>query len=63
MISVKEIKKTMDGGNPAKWGEATKQFVKAQHKRSTGRVTFQGQVYNFLERPSGYICIIYHVFV
>lgn len=46
----------------AEWGEATRSYVRAQ-RRNAGRATFQGQVYNFLERPNGWKCIIYHVAV
>lgn len=46
---------------PHEWGEATRSYVKSQ--RRAGRATFQGQVYNFLERPVGWKCIIYHVLV
>lgn len=52
---------TIDRG-PAEWGEATRSYVKSQ-RRHAGRATFQGQVYNFLERPTGWKCIIYHVAV
>lgn len=47
---------------PQEWGEATRSYVKSQ-RRHAGRATFQGQVYNFLERPNGWKCIIYHVAV
>lgn len=47
---------------PAEWGEATRSYVKSQ-RRHAGRATFQGKVYNFLERPTGWKCIIYHVLV
>lgn len=48
-------------GTP-KFGEATRSYVQSQ-RRHAWRATFQGQVYNFLERPSGWKCIIYHVLV
>ncbi|ETN65464.1 hypothetical protein AND_002766 [Anopheles darlingi] len=44
---------SVDRGGPQEWGEATRSYVKAQ-RRHAGRATFQGQVYNFLERPAGY---------
>lgn len=44
------------------WGEATRSFVKAQ-RRNAGRATFQGKIYNFLERPAGFRCFIYHFVV
>lgn len=47
---------------PQDWGEATRSYVKSQ-RRHAGRATFQGKVYNFLERPTGWKCIIYHVLV
>ncbi|KAL1380402.1 hypothetical protein pipiens_003583 [Culex pipiens pipiens] len=53
---------SVDRGGPQEWGEATRSYVKAQ-RRHAGRATFQGQVYNFLERPAGYKCFIYHVSV
>ncbi|KFB51349.1 hypothetical protein ZHAS_00019409 [Anopheles sinensis] len=53
---------SVDRGGPQEWGEATRSYVKAQ-RRHAGRATFQGQVYNFLERPAGYKCIVYHVSV
>ncbi|XP_068081237.1 uncharacterized protein [Anabrus simplex] len=33
-------------------------FLK-EHRRA-GKATFQGEVYNFLERPSGWKCFVYH---
>ncbi|XP_067208323.1 potassium voltage-gated channel subfamily KQT member 1-like [Linepithema humile] len=30
-----------------------------EHRRA-GKATFQGQVYNFLERPTGWKCFLYH---
>ncbi|XP_063984285.1 potassium voltage-gated channel subfamily KQT member 1-like [Diachasmimorpha longicaudata] len=33
-------------------------YVK-EHRRA-GKATFQGQVYNFLERPTGWKCFLYH---
>ncbi|EAT38676.1 AAEL009455-PA [Aedes aegypti] len=53
---------SVDRGGPQEWGEATRSYVKAQ-RRHAGRATFQGQVYNFLERPAGYKCFVYHVAV
>uniref|UniRef100_A0A182PCD8 Uncharacterized protein n=1 Tax=Anopheles epiroticus TaxID=199890 RepID=A0A182PCD8_9DIPT len=53
---------SVDRGGPQEWGEATRSYVKAQ-RRHAGRATFQGQVYNFLERPAGYKCFVYHVSV
>ncbi|XP_040162559.1 potassium voltage-gated channel subfamily KQT member 1-like isoform X3 [Anopheles arabiensis] len=53
---------SVDRGGPQEWGEATRSYVKAQ-RRHAGRATFQGQVYNFLERPAGYKCIVYHISV
>lgn len=47
---------------PPKFGEATRSYVQSQ-RRHAWRATFQGQVYNFLERPSGWKCIIYHTLV
>lgn len=47
---------------PHEWGEATRSFVKAQ-RRHAGRATFQGKIYNFLERPAGFRCFIYHFVV
>ncbi|XP_055693734.1 potassium voltage-gated channel subfamily KQT member 1-like isoform X4 [Lutzomyia longipalpis] len=55
------IQLSMDRG-PHDWGETTRSYVKAQ-RRHAGRTTFRGQVYNFLERPSGWKCIIYHISV
>lgn len=34
-------------------------YVK-EHRRAAGKATFQGQVYNFLERPTGWKCFLYH---
>lgn len=42
---------SIDRGGPQEWGEATRSYVKAQRRKIAGRATFQGQVYNFLERP------------
>ncbi|XP_058833629.1 uncharacterized protein LOC131691334 [Topomyia yanbarensis] len=56
------LQMSVDRGGPQEWGEATRSYVKAQ-RRHAGRATFQGQVYNFLERPAGYKCFIYHVSV
>ncbi|XP_035792716.1 uncharacterized protein LOC118466933 isoform X2 [Anopheles albimanus] len=53
---------SVDRGGPQEWGEATRSYVKAQ-RRHAGRATFQGQVYNFLERPAGYKCFVYHISV
>ncbi|XP_058054863.1 uncharacterized protein LOC131206356 [Anopheles bellator] len=53
---------SVDRGGPQEWGEATRSYVKAQ-RRHAGRATFQGQVYNFLERPAGYKCFVYHMSV
>lgn len=47
---------------PPKFGEATRSYVQSQ-RRHAWRATFQGQVYNFLERPNGWKCIVYHVLV
>lgn len=52
----------LPSGGPQDWGEATRSYVKSQ-RRHAGRATFQGKVYNFLERPSGWKCIIYHTLV
>ncbi|CAG9856838.1 unnamed protein product [Phyllotreta striolata] len=48
--------------NPPKWGEAARYAVK-QHRKIAGRATFQGQVYNFLERPDNWKCFLYHIIV
>ncbi|KAK3856008.1 hypothetical protein Pcinc_037627 [Petrolisthes cinctipes] len=29
-------------------------------ERKTNKTTFQGRVYNFLERPTGWKCFLYH---
>ncbi|GAB0092067.1 Voltage-gated potassium channel [Sergentomyia squamirostris] len=55
------IQLSMDRGLH-EWGETTRSYVKAQ-RRHAGRTTFRGVVYNFLERPSGWKCIIYHISV
>ncbi|GLH09792.1 Uncharacterized protein GBIM_14844 [Gryllus bimaculatus] len=34
-------------------------YLMKEHRRA-GKATFQGQVYNFLERPSGWKCFVYH---
>lgn len=47
---------------PQQWGDAARYLAKERRKLA-GRATFQGQVYNFLERPSGWKCIIYHTSV
>ncbi|XP_077285922.1 potassium voltage-gated channel subfamily KQT member 1-like [Arctopsyche grandis] len=44
---------------PREWGAAGRYLVRKQ-RRHAGRATFQGQVYNFLERPVGWRCFIYH---
>ncbi|XP_066150842.1 potassium voltage-gated channel subfamily KQT member 1-like [Euwallacea fornicatus] len=48
--------------NPPKWGEAGRYATK-QHRKIAGRATFQGQVYNFLERPDNWRCFLYHIVV
>ncbi|XP_048526461.1 potassium voltage-gated channel subfamily KQT member 1 isoform X3 [Dendroctonus ponderosae] len=48
--------------NPPKWGEAGRYATK-QHRKIAGRATFQGQVYNFLERPDNWKCFMYHIVV
>lgn len=48
--------------NPPKWGEAGRYATK-QHRKIAGRATFQGQVYNFLERPDNWKCFLYHIIV
>lgn len=47
---------------PPKWGDATRYLAK-EHHRLAGRATFQGQVYNFLERPNSWKCFVYHFVV
>ncbi|KAJ9582920.1 hypothetical protein L9F63_022737 [Diploptera punctata] len=37
-------------------------YLMKEHRRA-GKATFQGQVYNFLERPTGWKCIMYHISV
>lgn len=37
-------------------------YLMKEHRRA-GKATFQGQVYNFLERPTGWKCFMYHVSV
>ncbi|XP_054267585.1 potassium voltage-gated channel subfamily KQT member 1-like [Macrosteles quadrilineatus] len=34
-------------------------YLGKEHRRA-GKATFQGKVYNFLERPTGWKCFIYH---
>ncbi|XP_011646852.1 potassium voltage-gated channel subfamily KQT member 1-like isoform X1 [Pogonomyrmex barbatus] len=34
-------------------------YHEKEHRRA-GKATFQGQVYNFLERPTGWKCFLYH---
>ncbi|KAG8328814.1 hypothetical protein J6590_101130 [Homalodisca vitripennis] len=34
-------------------------YLGKEHRRA-GKATFQGNVYNFLERPTGWKCFIYH---
>ncbi|XP_018322348.1 uncharacterized protein LOC108735058 isoform X3 [Agrilus planipennis] len=48
--------------SPPKWGEAAR-YASKQHKKIAGRATFQGQVYNFLERPDNWKCFVYHMTV
>lgn len=33
-------------------------YLSKEHRRAGA--TFQGKVYNFLERPSGWKCFVYH---
>lgn len=61
MGSLTGIPMTVDRGPQDTWGEVTRNYVKAQ--RRAWPTTFRGQVYNFLERPTGWKCIIYHVSV
>jgi hypothetical protein len=37
-----------------------KSLLLKEHVRRSGKTTFQGDVYNFLERPTGWKCFIYH---
>ena len=37
-------------------------YLMKEHRRA-GKATFQGQVYNFLERPTGWKCFMYHISV
>lgn len=39
-------------------GDATYSFV--SHHRLHHHMTLQGKIYNFLERPTGWKCFIYH---
>ncbi|KAJ8926439.1 hypothetical protein NQ314_021228 [Rhamnusium bicolor] len=48
--------------SPPKWGEAAR-YASKQHRKIAGRATFQGQVYNFLERPDNWKCFVYHIIV
>lgn len=48
--------------SPPKWGEAAR-YASKQHRKIAGRATFQGQVYNFLERPDNWKCFVYHIVV
>ncbi|CAG9766068.1 unnamed protein product [Ceutorhynchus assimilis] len=48
--------------NPPKWGEAGR-YATRQHRKIAGKATFQGQVYNFLERPDNWKCFLYHIIV
>ncbi|XP_011311283.1 potassium voltage-gated channel subfamily KQT member 1 isoform X5 [Fopius arisanus] len=46
------------GGAGDRSGWEGRYYVK-EHRRA-GKATFQGQVYNFLERPTGWKCFLYH---
>ncbi|KAG5876219.1 hypothetical protein JTB14_013972 [Gonioctena quinquepunctata] len=48
--------------SPPKWGAAAR-YASKQHRKIAGRATFQGQVYNFLERPDNWKCFLYHIIV
>ncbi|XP_023016390.1 potassium voltage-gated channel subfamily KQT member 1-like [Leptinotarsa decemlineata] len=48
--------------SPPKWGAAAR-YASKQHRKIAGRATFQGQVYNFLERPDNWKCFVYHIIV
>ncbi|KAH0812676.1 hypothetical protein GEV33_010115 [Tenebrio molitor] len=48
--------------SPPKWGDAAR-YASRQHRKIAGRATFQGQVYNFLERPDNWKCFVYHIVV
>ncbi|XP_060532109.1 uncharacterized protein LOC132705513 [Cylas formicarius] len=48
--------------SPPKWGDAAR-YASKQHRKIAGRATFQGQVYNFLERPDNWKCFVYHFIV
>ncbi|KAJ8945089.1 hypothetical protein NQ318_005269 [Aromia moschata] len=48
--------------SPLNGGEAAR-YASKQHKKIAGRATFQGQVYNFLERPDNWKCFVYHIIV
>ncbi|CAH0561308.1 unnamed protein product [Brassicogethes aeneus] len=48
--------------SPPKWGAAAR-YASKQHRKNAGKATFQGQVYNFLERPDNWKCFLYHIIV
>ncbi|KAK5643597.1 hypothetical protein RI129_007442 [Pyrocoelia pectoralis] len=48
--------------SPPKWGDAAR-YATREHRKIAGRATFQGQVYNFLERPDSWKCFVYHMVV
>ncbi|XP_044748822.1 potassium voltage-gated channel subfamily KQT member 1-like [Coccinella septempunctata] len=48
--------------SPPKWGRAAR-YALHQHRKIAGKATFQGQVYNFLERPDNWKCFVYHFIV
>ncbi|KAL3266658.1 hypothetical protein HHI36_010821 [Cryptolaemus montrouzieri] len=48
--------------SPPKWGRAGR-YAQHQHRKIAGKATFQGQVYNFLERPDNWKCFVYHFIV
>ncbi|XP_071943159.1 potassium voltage-gated channel subfamily KQT member 1-like isoform X2 [Antedon mediterranea] len=50
-------------GNATSEDELQRKYSKHVGKQQVVRMTFQGKVYNFLERPSGWKCFIYHFIV
>lgn len=52
--------KFITGGSVAGDRNAWEQRYRLKDAKRAGRATFQGKVYNFLERPAGWKCFIYH---
>ncbi|KAH3738599.1 potassium voltage-gated channel subfamily KQT member 1-like [Dreissena polymorpha] len=60
------MKEKLDGFSAFEKPRETEKLISEQYRmkiRSSVKSTFQGHVYNFLERPTGWKCFVYHFIV